>query len=57
MKKVEIMITKPRDIVQLLVTLVFGPDKENLQGKGVYKNPSMILVAELVACYQLENNG
>ena len=27
----------PRDIVQLLVTLVFGPDKENLQGKGLIR--------------------
>ena len=27
----------PRDIVQLLVTLVFGPDKENLQGKGLVR--------------------
>ncbi len=27
----------PRDIVQLLVTLVFGPDKEKLQGKGLIR--------------------
>ena len=27
----------PRDIVQLLVTLVFGPDKENLQEKGLIR--------------------
>ena len=27
----------PRDIVQLLVTLIFGPDKENLQGKGLIR--------------------
>tara|TARA_B100000497_G_C7677211_1_gene409203 strand:+ start:34 stop:1746 length:1713 start_codon:yes stop_codon:yes gene_type:complete len=27
----------PRDIVQLLVTLVFGPDKENLKGKGLIR--------------------
>tara|TARA_B100000989_G_scaffold41959_1_gene26729 strand:+ start:9889 stop:11592 length:1704 start_codon:yes stop_codon:yes gene_type:complete len=27
----------PRDIVQLLVTLVFGPDKESLQGKGLIR--------------------
>ena len=27
----------PRDIVQLLVTLVFGPDKESLQGKGLLR--------------------
>ena len=27
----------PRDIVQLLVTLVFGPDKENLQGEGLIR--------------------
>jgi len=27
----------PRDIVKLLVTLVFGPDKENLQGKGLIR--------------------
>ena len=27
----------PRDIVQLLVTLVFGPDKESLEGKGLIR--------------------
>jgi len=27
----------PRDIVELLVTLVFGPDKEKLQGKGLIR--------------------
>ena len=27
----------PRDIVQLLVTLVFGPDKKKLQGKGLIR--------------------
>ena len=27
----------PRDIVQLLITLVFGPDKEKLQGKGLIR--------------------
>jgi len=27
----------PRDIVQLLVTLVFGPDKKNLQGNGLIR--------------------
>ena len=27
----------PRDVVKLLVTLVFGPDKDNLQGKGLIR--------------------